>query len=98
MSESKSHKTTANRIAESLGTEYNSGKGVDVKAPGITVEVETPNTVSDGVKQLHGHHGEVYIAGTNQEAVDAAVKRTEGTTIGVMDKQGNVVKPSTRRG
>lgn len=98
MSESRSHKTTANRIAESLGTEYNSGKGADVKVPGTTVEVETSGTVSSGVKQLQGHRGDVYIAGTDKQAVDAAVKRTEGTTIGVMDKQGNVVKPSTRRG
>lgn len=98
MSESKSHKTTANRIADSLGTEYNSGKGVDIKAPGCTVEVETPETVSDGVGQLRGHRGDVYIAGTNQKAVDAALKRTDGTTIGVMNKDGNVIKPSTRRG
>ena len=98
MAESRSHKMTANRIAEQHGVDYNSGKGVDIKAPGATVEVETPGTVSSGVRQLQGHRGDVYIAGTNQDAVDAALKRTEGTTIGVMDNQGNIVRYSTRKG
>ena len=98
MPESKSHKTTANRIAEQHGAAYNSGKGVDIKTRNIAVEVETPRTVSSGVQQLQGHRGDVYIAGTNKEAVNAAMKRTEGTTIGVMDSGGKIVKPSTRRG
>jgi len=29
MAESRSHKTTANRIAKKMNTEYNNGKGVD---------------------------------------------------------------------
>ena len=98
MPESKSHKAAANRIAERYGGEYNSGKGVDIKTPNVAVEVETPNTVSSGVGQLRGHRGPSFIAGTNKDAVDAAMKRTEGTTIGVMDKHGNIVKESTRRG
>ena len=32
----------------------------------------------------------------NKEAVEKAVEATEGTTIGVMDNQGNIVKRSTR--
>ena len=95
--ESRAHKTAANRIARRLGTEYNDGKGADVQATGITVEVETPDTVNDGPRQLQGHRNEVYIAGTNQEAVEKALEKTEGTTIGVMDNQGNIVKPSSRR-
>jgi len=45
---------------------------------------------------LQGHHGPVFIAGTNKAAVEAALEATVGTTIGVMDNHGNVVKPSTR--
>lgn len=97
MAESRSHKATANRIAEQLGTEYNSGKGVDIRSPIATVEVETPETVRNGVRQLRGHRGPVYIAGTNQAAVDAAMKKTEGTTVGVMDNQGRIVRSSTRQ-
>lgn len=97
MSESRSHKTTSNRIAKKYGVEYNNGKGVDVKSNRATVEVETPSTVNGGLGQLQGHRGSVYIAGTNQKAVDNAIEATKGTTIGVMDNQGNIVKRSTRK-
>ncbi len=45
MAESRSHKTTANRIAKKMNTEYNDGKGVDIKSTNATIEVETPETV-----------------------------------------------------
>ena len=96
MPESKEHKTTATRIARLMGAEYNPRKGADIRMPGCTVEVETPDTVSASVKQLQGRRGEVYIAGTNREAVVKALKHTENTTIGVMDSWGNIVKPSSR--
>lgn len=69
MSESRSHKITARRIANKLNTEYNSSEGVDIKSKKATVEVETPETVSDAPRQLRGHRGPAYIAGTNKEAV-----------------------------
>ena len=97
MTESRSHKTTANRIADKLGADYNSADGVDIVTPSVAVEVETADTVRDGVRQLQGHQKRVYIAGTNQEAVKTALEATEGTTIGVMDNQGEVVKPSSRK-
>ena len=67
MSESRSHKTTANRLAALYNTEYNRGPGADIKAEGITIEVETPETVADAGRQLSGHRG--HVAGTNQKAV-----------------------------
>ena len=97
MGDSRSHKITSNRIAQKYGVEYNNGKGVDIKSNRATVEVETPNTVNEGLGQLRGHRGPVYIAGTNQEAVDNALEATKGTTIGVMDNQGKIVKRSTRK-
>ncbi len=97
MGESKSHKATANRIAKKLKTDYNSGKGVDIKSPKSTVEVEIPSTVADAPGQLRGHRGPAYIAGTNQDAVDKALEVTKGTTIGVMNNQGDVIKKSTRK-
>ena len=97
MSESRSHKTTSNRIAKKMNTEYNDGKGVDIKSTNATIEVETQETVADALGQLQGHRGPVYIAGTNKEAVNKAMETTKGTTVGVMDNQGNIVKPSTRK-
>ncbi len=97
MVESKSHKATANRLAKKHGTPYNKGKGADIKGEKITVEVETPETVAEGLRQLSGYRNPVYIAGTNQEAVQGALKVTDGTTVGVMDNQGRVIKKSTRK-
>jgi hypothetical protein len=64
----------------------------------VTIEVETPETVTEAPTQLQGHRGPVYIAGTNKEAVEKALEVTEDTTIGVMDNRGNIIKYSTRRG
>jgi hypothetical protein len=97
MAESKTHKATANRIANKLKAEYNSSNGADIKAKRATIEVETPDTVSDATRQLQGHRGPVYIAGTNQTAVDKALEVTKGTTIGVMNNQGDIVKRSSRK-
>lgn len=97
MNESRSHKTTANRIAKKLKTEYNCGDGIDIKSKSGNVEVETPETVADAPGQLRGHRGPSYIAGTNKAAVEKAIEVTKGTTIGVMDSQGKIVKKSTRK-
>ena len=96
MSESRSHKTTANRLATLYNAEYNRGPGADIKAAGVTIEVETPETVMDAGRQLRGHRGPVYVAGTNKEAVEKALDRYGDSTIGVMDNQGTIVKRSTR--
>jgi len=96
MTESRSHKTTVNRIAKKLGAEPQD-VGVDIKTKKVAVEVESPGTVKEGVKQLQGHKGPVYIAGVNQETVQEALAATKSTTIGVMDNQGKVVKESTRK-
>ena len=96
MSESRSHKTTANRLAAQHDTQYNRGPGADIKADHITIEVETPEAVAAAGRQLSGHRGPVYVAGTNREAVERALDRYGDSTIGVMDNQGNIVKRSTR--
>lgn len=97
MSENRSHKTTANRIAKKYGTEYNDGKGVDIKSKKATIEIETAKTVADALGQLRGHRGPAYIAGTNKKATDKAIEVTNGTTIGVMDNKGDIIKSSTRK-
>lgn len=97
MPESKSHKNTANRLAKKHKTQYNEEKGADIKTEQIAIEVESPETVADGSRQLGGHQKPVYIAGTNKKAVQRALEVTEGTTIGVMDNQGKIIKKSTRK-
>lgn len=97
MAESRAHLIASNRIAKKYGVEYNKGKGVDVRSKRATVEVETAGTVAEAPTQLKGHKGPVYIAGANQETIDKALEVTKGTTIGVMDSHGKVIKSSTRK-
>lgn len=97
MPESKSHKATSNRIAKKFNTEYNPNKGVDITNSNIAIEVETESTVQSGKQQLQGHRKRSYIAGTNQVAVNNALEATKGTTIGVMNNKGNIIKKSTRK-
>lgn len=97
MNPSRSHDITANRIAKKLGTEYNKGKGPDIKKPNMVVEIETNQTVKDGLRQLQGFRKSVYIAGSTQKALNGALKATKNTTVGVMDARGNIVKRSSRK-
>ena len=97
MPESRSHKITANRIAKKFNTEYNDQEGVDINSSQLAVEVETPETVKDGIRQLKGFRKPVYIAGTNKEAVQKALELTKNTTVGVMDSHGKIIKKSTRK-
>ncbi len=97
MPESRSHKITANRIAKKFNTEYNDQEGVDINPSQLAVEVETPETVKDGIRQLKGFRKPVYIACTNQEAVQKALELTKNTTVGIMDSQGKIIKKSTRK-
>ena len=90
------HDRTATRLAGREGVPYNRGRGADIQAPGRAIEVESRDTVRDGLRQLQGHRKPVYIAGTDREATEAAIEATEGTTVGVMDPNGRIVKPSTR--
>ena len=91
------HDDTANRIARQKGTEYNRGQGPDVITPRQAVEIETENTVQDGLRQLRGFRKPVYIAGADAAATKKALEVTEGTTVGVMNSGGEIVKRSTRK-
>ena len=91
------HDNTANRIARKKGVEYNRSQGPDVVTPRQVIEVETVDTVRDGFRQLRSFRRPVYIAGADGAATRAALEAARGTTVGVMDQQGNVVKRSTRK-
>lgn len=96
MSESLSHTRAAKAIARKYGTQYNRGEGPDIETYRVAIEVETAETVEGGLMQLQGFQKAVYIAGSNQRAVDKALDATAGTTVGVMDKEGKILKQSTR--
>ena len=97
MSAKKTHEATAKRIAKKLDAEYNKGKGPDVITSKIVVEVETPRSINEGLSQLQGFKKPVYIAATNESALQKALEKTKKTTVGVMDPYGKIVKKSTRR-
>ena len=86
--ESRKHRQTAERIAAKKGAQYNSDKGVDIVTASQAIEVEPAETVREGVRQLQGYRKPAYIAGTDSDAVEAALDATRGTTIGVMDSRG----------
>jgi hypothetical protein len=90
------HDETARRLARKEGTSYNQGAGADVQGKKRAIEVESASTASEGLRQLQGHQKPVYIAGVDQKTVNAALEATRGTTVGVMDNQGNIKKQSTR--
>lgn len=96
MTENRSHKITANRIAKKYKAEYNQGPGADIQTDGLAVEVETAESIGDASRQLQGFKKPVYIAVTTKKGVQKALERYENTTIGVMDGKGSIVKKSTR--
>ena len=91
------HDKTALKLARKFKTPYNRGQGPDINTTQQAIEVETKDTVADGLRQLRGFQKPVYIAGAAPEATQAALERTQGTTVGVRDQDGNILKQSTRK-
>ena len=90
------HDIIAKRIAKKFGVEYNPGNVPDIETPKIAIEVETAHTVSDGYRQLRGYRKPVYIAGTDDLATLSALAATMDYSVGVMDQNGNIRRPSSR--
>jgi len=95
MAEDRSHKATVNRLSKKFGTEPQE-KGADIQTNNLAIEVEPEKTINQAIMQLQGYKKPVYISGVNQKAVEKALDATEGTTIGVMDNQGKIIKRSSR--
>ena len=90
------HDIIAKRIAKKFGVEYNPGNGPDIETSKIAIEVETAHTVRDGYRQLRGYRKPVYIAGTDDLATLSALAATMDYSVGVMDQNGNIRRPSAR--
>ncbi len=91
------HDKIAERLARKESVAYNEGQGPDVNSARRAIEVETADTAQDGLRQLQGFNKPVYLAGADAEATKAALEVAQGTTVGVMNSQGKIVKRSTRR-
>lgn len=90
------HDRIAETIARKLRAPYNAAKGVDIVSPERVVEVETDVAgLKRGMQQLQGHQQFRYL-GVPNRLVRAAVEKTEGTKIGVMNEKGEIVKRAQR--
>jgi len=91
------HDRISEQIANARRAKYNPDKGPDINTSKLAVEVEVDkNTLSEGMNQLKGFRKPVYL-GVPDNLVKDAIERTKGTTVGVMNEKGNIMKPSTRR-
>ena len=91
----KAHTATAHRLARRFSTIYNESAGFDIQTDQLTVEVETTATIADALDRLANQPGPVYVAVTNREGIHEALRLTEGTRIGVMDPQGEIIRESS---
>ena len=90
MGQSK-HDKIAERLAKKFGTDYNEGKGPDIKAKKI-IEVATHESdLYASMDQLKGFHKPKYLA-TTPKLVRKAKEITKGTKVGVMGPTGSIKK------
>lgn len=90
----KAHTATVNRICLRYGMRPSEHGPYDIRTQDVIIEVETSASIAAAVDRLKAEACAAYIAVTNKEGLRFAVARVDGTHIGVMDPQGNVVRPS----
>jgi hypothetical protein len=90
----KAHTATLNRISQRYGVKASTEGSYDIRTDQFIIEVETSASIDDAIERLRGRNEAVYIAVTNKEGVSFAVQKVAGTAIGIMDPQGNVIRPS----
>ncbi len=95
--EDRSHKAVANRIARKFGTEYPAAKGADVQSRRATVEVENPKTVSEALHNSRDIAPPSILRGQTGKLSRMHWKPQKARRSASIDKQGNTVKPSTRK-
>ena len=89
--------TVAAAIARRYGGTFHRGKGPDIRTDKVTINVETTKTLPTALGRLRGFRGPVYIACVNDDDLADACWYSQGKTVGIMNSEGRVVKPSTRR-
>lgn len=97
MAKSK-HDKIAERIARKEGVSYNKGKGPDILARRRVIEVAThASDLISSKKQLQGFKRSRYLA-TDSALRQKALDITKGTSIGVMDRSGRIIKAACKPG
>lgn len=88
----KAHSAVVNRIlARYQGTPANDGL-LDIIAGDMLIAVETSATLATAMPQIHALGGLRYVAVTNHESLEEALRLTEGSAVGVMNARGEIVK------
>jgi hypothetical protein len=72
----------------------NSDGNPDIVTPGVVIEVETSATLRNAIRRLKNSTGPAFVAVTNQEALSDALQFSQGTTVGVMDPHGEIIRQS----
>jgi hypothetical protein len=67
------------------------GDGPDIVLPDGRIDVETSATLAARITRLKNLRGRRFVAVTNKETLDEAIRLAAGTGIGVMDSQGEIV-------
>ncbi len=93
----KSHDRAARIIARKVGGTYNSKSSPDVKGGKARVEVKSKaSEIGKALSQLGGGAGPAFVA-LPKPALKSGQERIKGRKTGLMDHQGKIVKPSTRK-
>jgi hypothetical protein len=67
------------------------GSGPDILLPDGRIDVETSATLAARITSLKSLPGRRFVAVTNKESLDEALRLAAGTGIGVMDSHGDIV-------
>lgn len=90
----KAHTATLNRVSQRYGIKPSAEGPFDLQTDDFIIEVETSASLEDAVERLKDRTEPVYIAVTNKEGINFAVKKVADTNIGIMDPKGNVIRNS----
>jgi hypothetical protein len=88
----KVHTATLRRIATRYGGAIGTDSRADIAAGDLLIEVETAATLTTGIARLKSQSCRRYVAVTNRESLPEALRMSEGTGIGVMNPQGDIVR------
>ena len=88
----KAFTATINRLVERYGGSANEA-GEIVAAVG-TICVTTSADLAEAVAELAQRPGPVFIATTNREAIRDALRAVDQTRVGVMQPNGEILKPT----
>lgn len=89
---SKALTATINRLAQKFSGMAN--ELGEIEYDSATIRVVTSATVADTVAELSQRPGRFFVAMTNREGVREALRAADGTKIGVMQPDGEIVRPA----